>query len=106
MNILVVNWQDIRNPNAGGAEVHLHEVFTRIARMGHRVTLYCSSFPGAPREETIDGMHIVREGGRYFFNLRPFMAYMRDFRHGRFDVVVDDHECVDSSVFQRMGRCP
>ena len=90
MNILVVNWQDIRNPNAGGAEVHLHEVFTRIARMGHRVTLYCSSFPGAPREETIDGMHIVREGGRYFFNLRPFMAYMMNFRHGRFDVVVDD----------------
>ncbi|MGB5872324.1 MAG: glycosyltransferase family 4 protein [Bacteroidota bacterium] len=90
MNILVVNWQDIRNPNAGGAEVHLHEVFSRIAGMGHRVTLYCSSFPGAPREETIDGMHILREGGRYVFNLRPFLAYLRHFRHSPYDVVVDD----------------
>jgi glycosyltransferase involved in cell wall biosynthesis len=90
MNILVVNWQDIRNPDAGGAEVHLHEVFSRIAKMGHRVTLYCSSFAGAPREETIGGIHVIREGGRYLFNLRPFLAYMKRFRREPFDVIVDD----------------
>jgi len=90
MNILVVNWQDIRNPHAGGAEVHLHEVFRRIAAMGHGVTLYCSSFPGAPHEETVDGMQIIREGGRYSFNMRPLPAYLRRFRRGRFDVIVDD----------------
>jgi glycosyltransferase involved in cell wall biosynthesis len=90
VNILVVNWQDIKNPNAGGAEVHLHEVFCRIAAMGHRVTLFCSSFTGAPREETIDGLDVIREGGRYLFNLRPLLAYLRRFRRERFDVIVDD----------------
>jgi len=59
MKILIFNWQDIRNPLAGGAEVHLHEIFSRIAGMGHRVTLFCSSFPGAAVEETIDGIRVM-----------------------------------------------
>lgn len=90
MKILVVNWQDIRNPLAGGAEVHLHEVFSRIAKRGHDVTLFCSSFPGAPAEEMIDGIRIVREGGRYFFNYRFAVAYLLRLRREAFDIVVDD----------------
>ena len=33
--VLLVNWRDIRNPEAGGAEVHLHEVAMRMARAGY-----------------------------------------------------------------------
>ncbi len=90
MKILIVNWQDIKNPLAGGAEVHLHEVFSRIARMGHEVTLLCSSFPGAPPEETINGIHVVRRGGRYLFNYRFAFEYLVRLRKMRFDIVVDD----------------
>jgi glycosyltransferase involved in cell wall biosynthesis len=90
MNILVVNWQDIRNPQAGGAEVHLHEVFSRIARMGHDVTLYCSSFPGAPHEETLHGIRVIREGGRYLFNFRFPFFYLTRLREAAFDIIVDD----------------
>jgi glycosyltransferase involved in cell wall biosynthesis len=90
MRILVVNWQDIKNPLAGGAEVHLHEVFSRIARMGHEVTLCCSSFPGAPHEESINGVQVIREGGRYLFNFRFLFSYFARFRHEHFDIVVDD----------------
>ncbi len=90
MRILIVNWQDIKNPLAGGAEVHLHEVFSRIVEMGHEVTLYCSSFPGAPREEIIDGIKVVREGGRNFFNFRFFFTYLTRLRREQFDIVVDD----------------
>jgi glycosyltransferase involved in cell wall biosynthesis len=90
MRILIVNWQDIRNPLAGGAEVHLHEVFSRIAHMGHEVTLYCSSFPGAVREEDMNGIRVIREGGRYLFNYRFFVEYLRSFRRQPFDIVVDD----------------
>ena len=90
MRILIVNWQDIKNPQAGGAEVHLHEVFSRIARMGHEVTLYCSSFPGAQHEETINGIRVIREGGRYLFNFRFFFTYLTRFRRQQFDIVVDD----------------
>lgn len=89
MRILVINWQDLRNPLAGGAEVHLHEVFSRVVRRGHDVTLLCSRFDGAAAEETIDGMRVVRRGGRALFNYTVPGSYRR-FGRGAFDVVVED----------------
>ncbi len=90
MNILIINWQDRKNPDAGGAEVHLHEIFSRVVRMGHSVTLYCSSFDGAPPEELVDGIRVVREGGRQLFNYHVPLRYMRSFRQERYDIVIDD----------------
>ena len=90
MRILIFNWQDIKNPLAGGAEVHLHEVFSRIAGLGHEVTLYCSSFPGAPPEEMMKGLRVIRQGGRNFFNYRVAFAYLSRFRSEPFDIVIDD----------------
>lgn len=90
MNILIFNWQDIKNPLSGGAEVHLHEVFSRIAAMGHNVTLFCSMFPGATSEEIINGIKVIREGGRYLFNYRVMFRYLTWFRRLPFDIVIDD----------------
>ncbi|MCI0705981.1 MAG: glycosyltransferase family 4 protein [Ignavibacteriae bacterium] len=90
MKILVLNWQDIRNPLGGGAEVHLHEIFKRIAARGHSVTLFCSSFPGAPAEEILDGIRVIRSGSRNLFNYGVKGYYRRRFRQERYDVVVDD----------------
>ncbi|MDL1892251.1 glycosyltransferase family 4 protein [Sphingobacteriales bacterium CHB3] len=90
MNILVVNWQDIKNPQAGGAEVHLHEVFERIVKMGHSVTLACSAFPGALAEENLNGINIIRRGGRFLFNFRFVFEYLTRFRKERYDIIVDD----------------
>jgi glycosyltransferase involved in cell wall biosynthesis len=90
MRILVLNWQDITHPLSGGAEVHLHNIFSRIARRGHEVTLFCSSYPGAQREQVLDGIRIIRAGGRQLFNFRVPLAYFLRFRRERYDVVVDD----------------
>ncbi|HTP13259.1 MAG TPA: glycosyltransferase family 4 protein [Bacteroidota bacterium] len=90
MKILVINWQDIKHPLGGGAEVHLHEIFRRIVVRGHSVTLFCSIFGDAPREETIDGIRVLRSGGRHLFNFRVPLRYRMEFRHAGFDVVVDD----------------
>ncbi|MBS1912067.1 MAG: glycosyltransferase family 4 protein [Bacteroidetes bacterium] len=90
MKILVINWQDWKNPLSGGAETHLRETFTRVAAMGHSVTLFCSSFEGAPAEETVDGIHIVRRGGRNTFNFVVPFYYLTRFRRENYDVVVDD----------------
>jgi glycosyltransferase involved in cell wall biosynthesis len=90
MKILVLNWQDIKNPLGGGAEVHLHEIFKRIAALGHDVTLYCSRFTGAAEREEIDGIHVIRQGGRYLFNFYVPRRYRSEFRREAFDVVVDD----------------
>ena len=90
MNILVLNWQDIKNPLGGGAEVHLHEIFKRVVGLGHSVTLYCSKFPGATETEEIDGLRVIREGGRSLFNFHVPRRYQSQFRKEGYDVVVDD----------------
>jgi glycosyltransferase involved in cell wall biosynthesis len=90
MKILVINWQDVRNPLSGGAEVHFQEIFSRIVRLGHDVTLYCSSFPGAPSEEIIDGIRVVRGGGRLLFNFHVPFVYASRFRPEQFDVVIEN----------------
>lgn len=69
MRLLVANWQDRLNPNAGGAEIHLHEVFGRLAARGHAVTLLVSGWQGAPGRVELDGMDVHRVGGRYSFNV-------------------------------------
>ena len=90
LRILVINWQDIRNPLSGGAEVHFHEIFSRVAAMGHSVTLLCSAFAGAAAEEQVDNIRVVRCGLRNLFNFVVPAAYRRLRRAEAFDVVIDD----------------
>jgi len=90
LRILVANWQDRLNPQAGGAEIHLHEVFGRLAARGHDITLLVSSFPGAEPETTLDGMHVIRTGGRHTYSLAAPRYYAEHLRNRRFDVFVED----------------
>ncbi len=90
MNILVVNWQDWANPFAGGAEVYLYEIFSRIVEKGNRVILLCSRGRGQGRHEFIDGFEIFRVGGRANFNFIAPFALRSILRHRPIDVVVDD----------------
>lgn len=90
MKILVLNWQDLANPQSGGAEIHLHEIFGRLAQRGHEVTLLCSGWPGArPRAEN-SGMLIHRAGGRNTFSLAAPRYYRRHLAQTPWDVVVED----------------
>ncbi len=100
MKLLVVNWQDRLNPHAGGAEIHLHEIFGRLAARGHEVTLLVSGWPGAPPTAEIDGIEVHRVGGRYTFPLHARRGFRRlvaarteESRDGTaagFDVIVED----------------
>jgi glycosyltransferase involved in cell wall biosynthesis len=90
LNLLVINWQDRLNPQAGGAEIHLHEIFGRLARRGHTVTLLASAFGSAPRRVHIDGMEVHRVGGRHTFSIAAPQYYMRRLRNRNFDVVIED----------------
>ena len=89
MRILVVNWQDRENPQAGGAEIHLHEIFGRLAARGHDVTLLCGGWPGAPERAILDGIAVHRVGTRLTFPLHARRYYGRHLA-GRFDVLVED----------------
>ena len=90
MRILLLNWQDMKNPESGGAEVYLHQIFKRLAAQGHEITLLCSQFSGAAREEIIDGIRIVRKGSRNLFNYVVPIEYARQFRSEHYDLVIDD----------------
>jgi len=90
VRILLVNWNDRENPHAGGAETHLHEIFSRLARGGHAIDLVASGWPGAPRETQLDGLRVHRAGGRHSFALRARGVVRRLLRADRYDVVVED----------------
>lgn len=89
-NILVINWQDIRNPLGGGAEVHFHEIFKRIVAKGHQVTLLCCAHRDLPGEEELDGIKIIRSGHRSFFNFFVPSLYRKYSKANNYDVVIDD----------------
>ncbi len=90
MKILAVNWLDLENPQAGGAEVHFFEIFGRLAAAGHIVTLVTSGWKGAAPRATIRGIAVERHGGRYTFAVRGRPAIRRALAAGTYDVVVED----------------
>lgn len=89
MKLLVFNWQDRQNPQAGGAETHLHEIFGRLADRGHDVTFVVSRPPGAPPRAELDGIQVHRVGGRYTFSMAAPAYYRRHLTHREFDVIVE-----------------
>ena len=78
------------HPAAGGAEKHLHRIFSKIVEMGHKVVLFTTMFPGAKEREVVDGMQVVRKGGDLMFQLTVAMNLKKLDREFNFDVVVED----------------
>lgn len=87
--ILLINWRDNHNPEAGGAEVYYHEIFKRIARQGrYAITVLTHAYPGAPAEEDMDGLRVVRRGSRLLFNYAVIPFVRR--RAASFDLIIED----------------
>lgn len=87
--ILVLNERDLRNPLAGGAEVHIFEIFTRMIERGHEVTLLTATFPGCAREEIVGGVRVRRLTNRYLYYAVVGLTARRMARVGNYDLVVD-----------------
>jgi glycosyltransferase involved in cell wall biosynthesis len=90
VKLLLVNWQDRDNPQAGGAEIHLHEIFGRLATRGHDVTLLCGGWPGCEPRTSLDGIEIVRVGTRHSFPFFARSTFTRELAARHFDVLVED----------------
>lgn len=90
LRIVVVNWQCRENPLAGGAEIHLHEIFGRLAAKGHEVVLLCGGWPGAPARATLDGIEVHRVGTRQTFPLHAQRYWRSHLQERGFDVLVED----------------
>lgn len=75
MDILILNWKDVKNPQAGGAEIIAFEFARRLVREGHRVTFFSRVFSNCLKEEIIDGVKIVRRGNKFSVYLQAFFYY-------------------------------
>jgi len=74
----------------GGAEVFTHEVAKRWVEHGHEVTLFASEFAGCRKEEVLDGVRVVRAGGKYSVYWKAKGYYRRRFSKEGYDVLVDE----------------
>ncbi len=94
--VLVLNERDLSHPKAGGAEIHVTEIFRRLAERGFEVTLASSSYPGGPNRDELAGMAVERLGGIPFYYVRAAAHCARETRRGTYDVVV---ECLNKVPF-------
>jgi len=53
MKILILNWRDIKNPRAGGAEVLTHELAKGWVAAGHEVTFFQASLQKQRKEKVL-----------------------------------------------------
>lgn len=90
MRILLLNYRDLAHPMAGGAEVHLHRIFGRIAAQGHKVRLLTTHFEGAAPFEISDGIEIERFGNDLSYPLQLFMRIRRAEKEFKPDIIVED----------------
>ena len=88
--LLAVNWRDIRDPDAGGAEVHLHEILKRMVVKGHEVTWFSCRFPGSLETETYDGIRVIRAGNWFSANYTMPFAVRSHLSRFPQDLVIDD----------------
>lgn len=90
MNILIFNWRDIKHEWAGGSEVYIFELARRWVKMGHTVTLFCGQDvrEKLPDEETMQGVKIIRKGGRFTIYIWAVIYYLMRLRKAC-DVLID-----------------
>lgn len=89
LHIVLLNYRDVTHPEAGGAEVYLQELFDRIAAGGHDVTLVCTGHRGAPVEDRIGNVRVIRVGNQATVNIAAVLAALRLARQGRVDIFVE-----------------
>ena len=90
MRILIFNWKDLAHPLAGGAEVFTEELARALVTRGHSVTLFAASVPGKRAHERVEGVEIVRAGGRVGVYREARRFWARQERIAAYDVVIDE----------------
>lgn len=89
INILVFNWRDPKNPDAGGAEQFTHQIMKRLVKRGHDVTQISARFDNGVPQEIIDGVRFIRVGNKYTVYGAAKRWYKRNDQE-HFDVVIDE----------------
>lgn len=109
-SVLLLCWRDTGHPQGGGSETYLQRVGAQLVRSGIRVTLRTARYPGAAREETVDGIRISRGGGPHTVYIRAGLAMVAarlglgPLRDVRPDVVIDSQNGLPFLARLAFGR--
>ncbi len=87
MNILIINWRDIKNNVLGGSEIYFYEIAKRFAENGHKVT-WLTSRNKNKKIEYYEGLKIIRIGNKWTTYFLIPLKYLFSLKHN-FDVIVD-----------------
>jgi glycosyltransferase involved in cell wall biosynthesis len=64
IDVLFLSWRDASHPEGGGSERYVHRMAEGMAATGLRVELFCAAHERATADELVNGVHVVRRGGR------------------------------------------
>jgi len=87
--ILILNWRDIKNPLAGGAEILTHEMVKQWVTWGHSVVQISAKFAKSKDREIIDGITVIRLGTWWSVHFFAFLYYFKNLR-GKIDIIIDE----------------
>ncbi len=87
MKILILNWRDIKHPQAGGSELYFHEMAKIWITKGHEVDWICGGWENCKKQETIDKINIIRTGKTFSLYLFAPIAYLK--LKKKPDVIID-----------------
>jgi len=85
--ILFLNWRDLSNPAAGGAETYAEQIAQRFTRAGAMLTLFTTRYRDAPPYDWANQYLVIRRGGRFGVYLAA-ARHMKRYGH-LYDAVVD-----------------
>lgn len=78
ITILSLSWRDIKSPVSGGAEVHTHEMLSRVNHEKYRVIHLSALYNGMKDYECIDGVEYIRKGNIFTVIWYAFWYYKRN----------------------------
>jgi glycosyltransferase involved in cell wall biosynthesis len=64
IDVLFLNWRDPSHPEGGGSEQYVQRIAAGLAGAGRRVQVFCAAHERAPSDEVVEGVEVVRRGGR------------------------------------------
>ena len=90
LHIAILDYRDIYHPEAGGAEVYMHEIFRRIADYGYRVTWISARDAGAAAEVREGNLRMLRSGNKATANFTSARAALRLAGEERVDLFIEN----------------
>jgi len=91
LKIVLFNWRSVLNLNAGGAEIHLYEIFNRIADENQIcLVASCDNMQITSQELRVGKLDVVHVTNHEFLYPVFLMKFLPKFLTGKFDVIVED----------------